>query len=126
MYFKCWLGARKTVKITKASKHNTNSLKNHLERKFPTQWSLYQVLQACNDPPTPAELDFAQGKQQFDAETAKTYLNKLQKIQGNIKEMLLKQAAAAEVSFSYALSPYRYLTAVFARSLLTRKDSKSS
>jgi hypothetical protein len=112
-YFKCWLGNRKTVKMTKKMKYSTNSefhlpsnqscfhtslaMKSHLEKNFPAHWSLYKALDKRDGPATKAEVEYAQGKRALDATAAKKYMDELDKIQGNIREMLLRQAAAAEV-----------------------------
>jgi hypothetical protein len=39
---------------------------------------------------------YAQGERVLNATTAKKYMDELEKIQGNIREMLLRQAAVAK------------------------------
>jgi hypothetical protein len=72
-------------------------MKSHLEKTFPAHWSLYKALDKHDGPATKVEVEYAQGKRALDATAAKRYMDELEKIQGNICEMLLRQAAAAEV-----------------------------
>ena len=57
------------------------------------------MLQQRKTPPSPEELEIAQGKKKLDAEMAKKYLEQLEQITNSIRDMFERQVAEAEVRF---------------------------
>ncbi|KAJ3517257.1 hypothetical protein NLJ89_g623 [Agrocybe chaxingu] len=92
-YFKCYHGTRKTVKITKGMKGSLNNLVGHLQRSFPAHHRLYEVLAKRGSPPTKEEIEIASGKKRMDDALVKKYLNELETISKNIREMFEQQLA---------------------------------
>jgi hypothetical protein len=66
-------------------------------RTFPAHWRLYQVLEKRDGPPTQEEIDIARGKKVMDKEAVKVYMEELDNISQNIRDMMERQAAASEV-----------------------------
>jgi hypothetical protein len=114
-YYKCHLGNRKVLKIGRKMNYNTNGaatfsvsssylikyisgLQSHLSTHFVAHYRLYKVLNSRDAPPTEVELAVARGNTPVTAEMAAEYLQKLDSISTNIKEMFQKQGAASEVS----------------------------
>jgi hypothetical protein len=115
-YWKCWLGNRKILKVTRAMNYSINGmcsllssrkpcvsytsfvgLKNHLQRTFPAHYRLYEVLKKENRSPTAEETLIIQGCKVLDEVSAQSYLKKLDNISNNIRDMLEKQAALKKV-----------------------------
>jgi hypothetical protein len=143
-YFKCYLGSRKTVKVTKAMKHSINrvfpfilklsilladienfvALKTLLS-KFPAHNRLYEVLQKRGTPPTSAEIEFTKGAKVITDAAAQTYLDELNKLTGTLEVLWAKQTAASKVwtIYPYTCSPIaQYL---YNRSRGIRKNLKN-
>ncbi|KAJ7845133.1 hypothetical protein B0H14DRAFT_3455163 [Mycena olivaceomarginata] len=95
-YYKCYLSNRKVLKIGRKMNHNTHGLQSHLQSHFIAHYRLYKVLNSRNGPPTDVELAVARGKTPVTAEMAAEYLQNLESISSNIKDMFEKQAAASE------------------------------
>ncbi|KAJ7773533.1 hypothetical protein B0H14DRAFT_3508775 [Mycena olivaceomarginata] len=95
-YYKCYLGNRKVLKIGRKMNHNTHGLQSHLQSHFIAHYRLYKVLNSRAGPPTDVELAVARGKTPVTAEMAAEYLQNLESISSNIKDMFEKQAAASE------------------------------
>ena len=70
-------------------------------RSFPAHYRLYEVLYKRKEPPTPDEIELAQGRKAMNADIAKAYVEKLESISNNIRDLLEKQAAAKEVRLLY-------------------------
>jgi hypothetical protein len=88
--------------------HVSSDLKNHLQRHFAAHFRLYELIQRRKTPPTSEELDIMQGKTVLDGNIARKYLEDLERIDKNIRDMFEKQSAAAEVYFP--LTPTSKLT----------------
>jgi hypothetical protein len=67
---------------------------------FPAHWRLYQVLEACDTPPTQEEVNIARGVCTMDVEMVKQYVDKLEQISYNVCNMLEKQALSSQVRYS--------------------------
>ena len=63
----------------------------HLQRTFPALYQLYEVLAKRDSPPTQEEIDIATGKKKMDDTLAKKYLNELETISRNVREMFEEQ-----------------------------------
>jgi hypothetical protein len=79
--------------------HVSTDLKNHLQRHFAAHFRLYELIQRHKTSPTSEELDIMQGKTVLDGNVARKYLEDLERIDNNIRDMFEKQSAAAEVYF---------------------------
>ncbi|KAJ7488756.1 hypothetical protein B0H11DRAFT_1912906 [Mycena galericulata] len=95
-YYKCYLGNRKVFKIGRKMNYNTHGLQSHLESHFLAHYRLFKVLNGRGSPPTDVELALARGSAPMTPEKTAEYLEQLDSISNNIKEMFEKQAAASE------------------------------
>jgi hypothetical protein len=82
-----WLVLRYLLSQLQAN-HACPGLKGHLMRHFPAHWRLYQVLEKRDGPPTQEETDIARGAKPMDANAAKVYVEQLDQISNNIRDML--------------------------------------
>lgn len=70
----------------------------HLERHFPAHHRLFELLLKRDSPPTDDERAYANATRTLSSDVAKQYLEKLDAVNQNIKQMFERQAAASEVS----------------------------
>ncbi|KAJ7932220.1 hypothetical protein B0H13DRAFT_1520766, partial [Mycena leptocephala] len=75
---------------------NDLGLQSHLQSHFIAHYRLFKVLNGRDTPPTDVELAVARGKTPMTPELAAEYLQSLESISSNIREMFQKQAAASE------------------------------
>ncbi|KAJ7088224.1 hypothetical protein C8R43DRAFT_298081 [Mycena crocata] len=101
-YFKCFLGNREIVSITKSANHNTSKLQKHLEATSKAHFRLFHVLWKRSEPPTAFEISLAKGVERMTDALTKEYQQKSDKISGNIKEMLQKQVDDAKAPWDKA------------------------
>ncbi|KAJ7337592.1 hypothetical protein DFH08DRAFT_812914 [Mycena albidolilacea] len=95
-YFKCYLGNRQVLKIGQKMNGSTHGLQTHLASHFVAHHRLYKVLLARGTAPTDVELAVAHGSTPITPEMAAEYLQSLDVISNNIKDMFEKQAAASQ------------------------------
>ncbi|KAJ7876970.1 hypothetical protein B0H13DRAFT_2347391 [Mycena leptocephala] len=95
-YYKCYLGNRKVLKIGCKMNHNTHGLQSHLQSHFLAHYRLFKILNSRNTPPTDIELALARGSTPMTPEKTAEYLDQLDLISNNIKEMFERQATASE------------------------------
>lgn len=72
-------------------------LQTHLASHFVAHHRLYKVLSARGTAPTDVELAIARGSTPMTPELAAEYLQSLDQISNNVKDMFEKQAAASQV-----------------------------
>jgi hypothetical protein len=81
----------------KLADHTAPGLQLHLQTHFLAHYRLFKVLNNRDGPPTSEELALARRSAQMTPEMAVQYLEKLDAISNNVKEIFEKQAAAANV-----------------------------
>ncbi|KAJ7936811.1 hypothetical protein B0H13DRAFT_1589233, partial [Mycena leptocephala] len=75
---------------------NADGLQTHLASHFVAHHRLYKVLSARGTAPTDVELAIARGSTPMTPELAAEYLQSLDQISNNVKDMFEKQAAASQ------------------------------
>ncbi|KAF7346964.1 Transposase-like protein [Mycena venus] len=99
-YYKCYLGNREIVKLTKGSNQNTNKLRKHLEKTSEPHFQLFQVLQKRSGPVTDHERSLACGTTFLTPEIIAEYVQEGKKISNDIKAMFEKQAAEKQIPWN--------------------------
>ncbi|KAF5319077.1 hypothetical protein D9758_018663 [Tetrapyrgos nigripes] len=95
-YFKCWHGSQRVLKITKKMRGNLNGLVGHLRSHFIAYYQMYEVLNKRSEPPTEEEINIASGKVRLDPDVARSYLEQLESLSHNIKDMFAQQSSKEE------------------------------
>ncbi|KAG1841278.1 hypothetical protein F4604DRAFT_1939544 [Suillus subluteus] len=90
-HYKCYLGNRKVLTITRAMKSSLNGLIGHLKTHFPPMYRLYLILKSRGTPPTEDELKMAQGEKVLDPDAAAAYLTQLEQASANLVDAFNKQ-----------------------------------
>ncbi|KAG2109096.1 hypothetical protein BD769DRAFT_1300481, partial [Suillus cothurnatus] len=94
-HYKCYLGNRKILTITRAMKSSLNGLIGHLKTHFLPMYRLYLLLKSRKTPPTADELRIAQGEKVLDATTAAQYSVQLEQASVSIVDTFNKQVTKA-------------------------------
>ncbi|KAE9406403.1 hypothetical protein BT96DRAFT_934156 [Gymnopus androsaceus JB14] len=94
-YYRCWLEEWATKTVTKWMRGNLNGLIEYLQQKFPAHYQMYKVIQNQATGPTNDEINIAKGLKQLDATTAASYVESLNEVNKNIKNMFEQQGKEA-------------------------------
>ncbi|KAG2129576.1 uncharacterized protein EDB93DRAFT_117024, partial [Suillus bovinus] len=94
-HYKCYLGNRKVLTITRAMKSSLNGLVGHLKTHFPPMYRLYLILKSRGTPPTEDELKMVRGEKVLDPDAAAAYLTQLEQASANLIDAFNKQVNKA-------------------------------
>ncbi|KAF7370018.1 Transposase-like protein [Mycena sanguinolenta] len=99
-YWKSCFGNHEIVEITAGANYNNRKLQKHLKEVSLPHYQLFNVLQARTFPPTDRERALACGATELTDDITEEYIEIGKRLDGNVKKMFEKQAAAAQVPWN--------------------------